>query len=119
MIYSFSKEIYPLSALLKAAYKYTDSSYIHLDTTQDCYVVDIRPKKGMKNIDLDLFQNEMIAQTVRKVVADDTKRIRELLLARAFSSTVIEERPEESTQCGTCSSQNIQDILTDWFEKYE
>lgn len=119
MTFSFRQDIYPLVALLKAAYRFTDSSYVHLDAVDDHYVVNILPKEGSADIDLDEFQNEILAQTVRKLVSDDTKRVRELLLARSLSSTVIPEAPAETTPSKEQCPSVIDDILMDWFEKYE
>lgn len=119
MTFSFRQDIYPLVALLKAAYRFTDSSYVHLDAVDDHYVVNIRPKEGSADIDLEEFQNEILAQTVRKLVSDDTKQVRELLLARSLSSTVIPETPAETTPSKEQCPSVIDDILMDWFEKYE
>lgn len=46
MILSFSKEIYLKSVLLKAAFTFTDRSYIHLDAENDRYIVKIVPKNN-------------------------------------------------------------------------
>ena len=44
---SFSKEIYPKSALLKAAYSFTDKAYIYIDVSASCYEVDVEAKDGI------------------------------------------------------------------------
>ena len=53
---------------------------------------------------------------VRIHVTNKTKNIRELILARALSSTVIERFEDEIVDE---EEPDINEILTDWFEKYE
>ena len=98
MRFRFSKEIYDKGALLKAAYAYTDRAYIHIDVDEDHYIVDVNMKDNAEDSDvkLEAFQNE--------------------ILARAFASTMISVVPSYQPEEGTV---DIDDILTDWFEKYE
>lgn len=116
MKFSFSKDIYSKDALIKAAYNYTDKAYLHLDADFQNYIVEIEMKDGLAGFSEKEFQNEMLAQMVRMDVQKRTKTIRELMLARAFASTVIErtEVVEDNEP-----EVNIDDILQDWFEKYE
>ena len=118
MRFRFSKEIYDKGALLKAAYAYTDRAYIHIDVDEVHYIVDVNMKEEVKDADIKLeaFQNEILAQMVRQDIHNKTKSIRELILARAFASTMISEVPSYQPEEGTV---DIDDILTDWFEKYE
>lgn len=117
MRFTFLKSIYNKEALLKAAYMFTNKAYIHLDADDNYYIVDITIKKGSdNNVDIEAFQNEMIAQMVRQNVREKTKNIRELILARAFSSTMISEAPTYQPEKNTV---DINDILLDWFDKYE
>lgn len=121
--YCFLKKIYDKDALLKAAYHYTDIAYLHLDADETNYIVTIEMKDDRRAIEEKEFLNEILAQMVRKKVAEETKTIRELMIARAFSSTIIER---ESNACNFNCSQNesdkdivTEDILEDWFETYE
>ena len=111
-----SREIYNKEAVIRAAYSFTDRAYIHLDVDPSFFIVTLSEKTNDQFIDFNEFQNEVLAYLVRQEIRKSTKNIRELILARAFASTVIEERelvePEDD-------GGNIQSILTDWFEKYE
>lgn len=123
MRYYFTKELYNKEALLKAAYYFTDIAYVHLDADGQNYIVDITLKdenEGLKITELD-FQNEILAQMVRQNVSRETKNVRELMIARAFSSTIIEnhEYVKSVSEDSSELSQDEKDILTDWFEKYE
>ena len=116
MRYEFPKDIYTKTALIKAAYNYTNIAYIHLDTNNKDFIVNIEMKEKQSDILERDFLNEMLAQMVRLDIQKPTKNIRELILARAFSSTMIEENEAEQT---IQEEININDILKDWFETYE
>lgn len=117
-MFKFSKEIYNKQALLKASYSFTDKAYIHIDVDEQNYIVDILPKTNEMQINTDDFKNEILAQTVRLHVANKTKNIRELILARALSSTLIEDKVEIDET--TIEEEfDINEILEDWFEKNE
>lgn len=114
----FNKELYSKIALIKAAFNFTDSSYIHLDSDDKFYYVTIEPKNGENDIAEKEFINEMLAQSVRHEVYKQTKSIRELLLARAMATSIIvedgiiEEEYEEETF-------DENEILKDWFAQNE
>lgn len=120
MTLTFSKELYPKTALLKAAYHFTDRAYVHLDAADTHYTVTLRAKDHAVSVSEDEFVNEMLCQAVRHSVYEQTKNIRELLTARAIASTVIlqpdaaDELPDQAF-----SSESGQEILTDWFERYD
>ena len=79
--------------------------------------VTIRSKQLNDHYDYENeFENELLAQQARKIVSVKTKNIRELIAARALSSTIVqlgEELEEEE------SDYNSADILKDWFEENE
>lgn len=113
--YSFSKGIYPKISILKAAFSYTDRAYIHLDVTDEAYTVQIVPKSGYEEVDLDEFTNEVLSQCLRHEVYLQTKTVRELLVARSLSTSLIEEKPIP-TATDECNAVP-EDILVDWFDK--
>jgi His-Xaa-Ser system protein HxsD len=117
MIYKYNKDLYPKSALIKAAYHFTDNAYIHLDCNEDYYIVSIEPKAG-NIIDEKTFENEMLAQTTRYEIFQQTKNIREISLARALASSVIEE--DEAVNIPNSENDyNVDEIIKDWFEGNE
>ena len=113
----FRKELYPKSALLKAAYQFTDKAYLHLDADEENYYVDLKAKNKSDPVSEDEFQNEMLAQSVRHELYLQTKSIRELLLARAMATTVITSDDfvpvEDEASSDNCYSESS--ILKDWF----
>lgn len=113
----FKRELYSKTALLKAAYNFTDRAYIHLDADENYYIVTLENKAGFDSITEQEFTNEMLTQSVRHEVFLQTKNIRELLLARSMATSVVvsnEEIPKNDTE-----TFNEDDILKDWFEANE
>ena len=111
----FKKELYPKVALIKAAYNFTDTAYIHLDSDDRYYYVEFFMKNGEHEITEKQFLNEMLAQSVRHEVYRQTKDIRELLLARALATSVIYEEDEAYLQSEP--QYNAEEILKDWFDE--
>lgn len=110
----FCKELYSKVALIKAAYNFTDNAYIHLDSDDKYYYVEIQTKNEAFKITENEFINEMLTQSVRHEVYKQTKNIRELLLARAMAtSVVVDEDLVDDPETGEAFSEN--DILKDWF----
>ncbi len=114
--YKFAKELYSKIALMKAAYCFTDTCYIHLDADDTYYYVDVEPKSKEAPVNEKQFVNEMLAQSVRHMVYQQTKNIRELMLARAMATTVVGET--ESSEITDIADQDYQEseLLKNWFE---
>ena len=113
--YKFNREVYSKIALMKAAYNYTDKAYVHLDVDHDYYTVELNMKDGYNSITEKQFLNEILAQSIRHEVFQQTKNIRELMLARAMATTVINEE-EKAEQSAEITEQFIEkDIIKDWF----
>lgn len=114
----FCKELYSKVALIKAAYNFTDNAYVHLDADDDYYYVTIEPKQSDGDVSEQEFTNEMLTQSVRHEVYQQTKNIRELLLARAMATSVIvDEDLVDENECDEAFTDN--EILKDWFVAHE
>lgn len=121
----YSKEFYSKEALLKAAYHFTDKAYVYLGVEGNSFFVDFSAKDGIA-FDIDKleneFKNELLAQVIHQTVSKETTALRELLVARALSSTMVDERTTSnvSTDNGPMSvaAQNELDaIAKDWFDE--
>ena len=123
------KSLHPSIAILKAAYMFLDRAYVHIEETEEEWIVHLSPKCDTDSQPAEFedslsaeFENEALAQTLREQVYQRTKALREILLARAMTSTMIDrqdlvqqlEREEQDI-----SPQELDDILTDWFERDE
>ena len=118
-IYKFNRELYTKTALLKAAYNFTDSTYIHLDADERYYYVNLEPKAGCRQISIEEFDNEMLVQSVRHEVYQQTKNIRELLMARAVSTSMIDVNAEASETKIKSTEYTEDEILKDWFSDHD
>ncbi|WP_130838292.1 His-Xaa-Ser system protein HxsD [Lachnoclostridium sp. Marseille-P6806] len=109
----YDKELYPKVAVIKTAYHFTDCAYIHLDSDKDNYIVTITPKSGC-SLEHQDFDNEVLAQTARYVIFQQTKELRKITLARAMASSIVEINPKDSTYKEI--SLPADDILKSWFD---
>lgn len=109
----FSKELYSKTALIKAAYNFTDKAYLHLDADEKHYIVTFEMKNENDLVSEKDFENEMLAQSVRHEIYLQTKNIRELIMARAMATSVIAEINESFDVPDEQFSEDK--ILKDWF----
>lgn len=109
----FKKELYSKVALIKAAYNYTDIAYLHLDADEEYYYVFIEFKNNDMQISIAEFENEMLVQSVRHEVYKQTKTIRELLLARSISTSLITSEQYEGDEV-EINDFSEDDILKVW-----
>lgn len=115
------KSLHPSIAILKSAYMFLERAYVHIEETEDEWVVHLSPKRDMDFLSEE-FENEAIAQTLREQVYQRTKTLREILLARAMTSTMIDRQDslqQLEREEADISPQELDDILTDWFEHDE
>lgn len=113
----YSKELYQKEVILKAAYAFTDIMYIHIDVDTENYLVELTSKQNeASEVLYKKFENELIMQEVRLIVSGKTKAIREIIVARALSSTMINTDVENSINI---SDDCADEILCDWFDRYE
>lgn len=118
----YHKELYSKEALLKAAYHFTDRAYVYLGVEGDTYFVDFTPKEGItfdrENLE-NTFKNELLVQVIHQIISRQTSPLRELLVARALSSTLVDtaDRTSELEQPMTPAAQDELDAITkDWFD---
>ena len=112
--FKLNKQLYDKKTIFKAAYSFTDIAYIHLDMDDKYYIVDIEMKADDNVLSEKDFVNELLTQKVREYINDDTKNIRELIMARAYASTIVEQSPREEIKHE--KDVDIDQILKDWFE---
>ena len=113
----YSKEIYNKEVIIKAAYSFTDECYIHLDIEGDYYLVELKDKNGFDDQSIyERFENELLAQETRKIVSEKTQNIREMIVARSLSSTIINKQPESEQEDNQFKAEKI---LQDWYETNE
>ena len=119
----YDKEFYSKEALLKAAYHFTDRAYVYLGVEDGCFFVDFTAKGGTQFDKEKLeneFKNELLAQVIHQTVSKETTVLRELLVARALSSTMVDESIS-SDAAESPMTEDAQDALDaiakDWFDE--
>lgn len=119
----YDKEFYSKEALLKAAYHFTDKAYVYLGVEDDSFFVDFAPKDDVSFDKEKLeneFKNELLAQVIHQTVSKETTVLRELLVARALSSTMVDEGIS-SDAAESPMTEDAQDeldaIAKDWFDE--
>lgn len=116
----YNRELYSKTALIKAAYNFTDRAYLHLDADKSYYYVSISTKDGQQEVTNQEFENEILAQSARHEIYLQTKNIRELMLARAVATSVVAPREEAvETDSENTHAFSEDEILKDWFEANE
>ena len=119
----YSKELYSKKALLKAAYHFTDNYYIYLGVEDNSFFVDFSTKDD-SSIDSDAlqnqFKNEILAQVIHQSISTETSDLRKLLVARALSSTMVDEEediPDNAPENMSEESLNeLSAIAKDWYD---
>ena len=91
--------VFRLSAVKKAAYKFGDRCYVEIETRPQGRVrVTLRPKVDDSPEILEgSFRNEVLDQELRELIQDETTGVRNLLLAQAFSATSLTEPHGDSS----------------------
>ena len=118
----YDNAIYPREAVIKAAYAFIKTYYVHLETENDYTVVSFSAKEDIDISDAigKEFENELLAQTVRFHVYNETHAIREILMARAMSSSMIYKKdPIQLFDDSEDNYDKLDSILEDWFKREE
>ncbi len=86
----FDLSIFSLMAIKHAAYKFGDRCHFEFETEDDSHItVRLRTKAALDNPDhlVGDFRNAVLDEDLRERVGEETKAVRNLLLAQAFSTT--------------------------------
>jgi len=90
--------IYSIEVLFRTCYVFTDRCYLFLEPWSDREIIKVRFSK--KNDDCALaeiaseFCNELVNQHVRLNIANETRPIRELIVAQAFAEADLIDRSD-------------------------
>ncbi len=89
-LYIFDLSVYSLNAVKKAAYKF--SRDYSIDITSDGNIAQVTAKRthaSESRWDIEDLPNEVLDQDLREVILDETRIMRDIILAQAFSSISI------------------------------
>jgi His-Xaa-Ser system protein HxsD len=122
--------VYPVEAVMAAAYVFIDRCYVFLDKQDDGRIrVELGAKSGTSEAELsDLageLRNELLAQSLRRHVAARHQRVRETIIARALFGAAPIVAPEPAALDPRFIPAADDDYLEDplgiavpWEEKY-
>ena len=99
IVLCFDAQVYRLAAVKKAAYRFGDRCFAEILANVDGRIeVRLTPKSNTSALDLleGEFRNEVLDQDLRESVAEETERVRNLLLAQAFSQVSLTDHAGES-----------------------
>ena len=85
--FDFDLKVVRLAAIKKAAYRFAGQFTVQIEQLSGDNVRVRLSRLGQSHSELDpnTLPNEVLDQELREVVAEETKSVRELLLAQAFS----------------------------------
>ena len=90
--------VYPLDVLFRTCYLFTDRCYLFLRPTDSLGKIQVSVKPKVQSSDLETvvgeFMNELINQRVRLDIANETRTIRELIVAQAFAEADLIDKSE-------------------------
>lgn len=117
------KNMFRKDSIIKAAFAFVDKAYIHIEEDDSNWIINMDLKDNI--IDSNKipaeFENELLIQEVRLNVYNKTHILRELLLARALTSTFVDSEDSlERIQCSQVDDipeDELEHILMDWFDK--
>lgn len=116
------KTMFRPEVVLKAAYQFLDRCYIHFGEDEKYWLVYLQPKENpsVENFQA-LFENELLLQAVRYVIYQQTKSLREILLARAMATSMIDQKEplKRVEQEENSEKDSLRDILQDWYALHE
>jgi len=81
-------DLYSLGALFRACYAFTDRCYLFLrDAAPGRVTVVFRKRQSPKTLEalIEEFANELISQRLRAQLEEETRAVRERIVAQAFS----------------------------------
>lgn len=119
------KSVFGKDTIMKAAYAFVDKAYIHFEEDDANWFINMSLKDNStdsKTVYAE-FENELLIQEVRLNVYNKTHVLRELLLARALTSTFVDAEDSidriQHSQLEIVSEDELDKILVDWFDRNE
>jgi His-Xaa-Ser system protein HxsD len=94
-----NKSLYSIKVLYKVLYWYTDKFHVNVLDDEKNYLIRISANEKSKFSDEDLnsilfkFERDLIDYNLREIINNETKTVKELLIAKAFSNGDYEETP--------------------------
>ena len=102
-------------------YNFLNDIYIHISEDEEYWILSFKEKDSCRYDNITyLLENEILAETIRLNVYRKTKNIRSIIMARAMSSSFIDNNNDVVTSNISTSddeSLKMNEILKDWFDR--
>jgi len=90
--------LYTKDSIFKCLYWYGGKFHTNVSLTENMYRISLIPQKNVINIsELELYlqklERDLIDFNLRDIVTKETKNVRDLLIAKAFSNGELDESP--------------------------
>lgn len=88
-------QVHTMESICRTAYKFSGRAYIRLGKADTGLEVSLEPKLSTEDASVlaKEFENELLDQRLRSIIAAETSAIRDLIMAHALSQSVL-VRPE-------------------------
>ena len=114
-----NEDVYSLEAVYGASFVFVDRVYVYLDKNEIGLIVRLKGKKVLNEKELDAiageFMNELLNYSLRVSLAENNKKIRELIVSQAICSAVGVSKKGES---GFKYEDDPLGIAIPWEDKY-
>ena len=106
--------VYPMEAVMAAAYTFLDRAYVLLDKDKTDVVVRLWPKEGhaARPTEGD-FYNELLNEALRLKIAKQNQQVREMVINRALFAATNTNVEEEVLDRALDSLDNLDDLNLD------
>jgi len=93
IVVRFAAGLYPIDAIKRAAYRFTDKLVIDIQPDADGVSCALRPLSAKTDLSAleGQFRNEVLDQDLRITIGKETEQVRNLVLSLAFSKTGLQE----------------------------
>jgi len=114
--------LYSKDAIFKCLYWFGDKFHTEISVVDSKYKITLKPLEDNSTTDLDLYlaklERDLIDFNLRDIVTKETKNIRDLLIAKAFSSGEFDEQvPGEVSDPVGFDASNIKTEVSNGLEK--
>lgn len=118
IIFHVKKGLYPLKAVYRTAYLFTDRYYIGIDQKDEDYLIMLSVKDEQADYDIaGTFQNELLNQGYKCLVEQETKDIRRLIVTRALYSAFLPEEDPVTDACEETDEYDLNEIAEAWVDE--
>ncbi|MBI5425740.1 MAG: His-Xaa-Ser system protein HxsD [Opitutae bacterium] len=95
VVFTVDLQVHTMESICRTAYRFSGRAFIRLRKTEAGLKVGLEPKLSTEDASVlaKEFENDLLDQRLRSIVAAETSGIRDLILAHALSQSVL-VRPE-------------------------